>query len=230
MFAGFSEETIQFFLGLRFHNQKSFFEENREAFQAYVQAPFYALIEDLSPVMAKIDPGMELRPYKCLARIYRDTRFSKDKSPYRDHLWVLLRRAAEPRDQGLTYWFELSPEWVNWGMGFWSENRPVMDLMRRRMAAHPQSFMALIDGCQLEKRHLELSGTSFKRMEAPPGIPDRLKPWYLSKEFFIHRTDADMRWIYSPSLVKRVAGDFKALAPLYRTLRGYQDDLAAAAE
>ena len=65
--------------------------------------------------MQRIDPQMEIRPHKCLARIRRDTRFTKDKSPYRDHLWLLFRRAAEPREQSLNFWFELGPQ--NYGLG-----------------------------------------------------------------------------------------------------------------
>ena len=54
MFTGFPEETIQFFLDIRFHNSISYFEENRERFRQDVQAPFYAFIEELAPAMRKI--------------------------------------------------------------------------------------------------------------------------------------------------------------------------------
>ena len=72
MFTGFPEETLQFFLDIRFHNSISYFEEHRERFRQDVQAPFYAFIEELAPKLRTIDPQMELRPYKCLARIRRE--------------------------------------------------------------------------------------------------------------------------------------------------------------
>ena len=56
-----------------------------------VKAPFEAFIQELAPAMLSIDPQMELRPYRCMARLRRDVRFTKDKSPFRDHLWVLFR-------------------------------------------------------------------------------------------------------------------------------------------
>lgn len=121
MFTGFPEETLRFFLDLRFHNSIGYFEEHRDDFRRDVQEPFYEFINDLAPRMQKIDPQMEIRPYKCLARIRRDTRFTKDKSPFRDHLWLLFRRAAEPREQSLNFWFELGPDGVGWGMGFWGK-------------------------------------------------------------------------------------------------------------
>ena len=98
MFTGFPEETMQFFLDIRFHNDKAYFAEHKARYERDVKAVFHAFIEDLAPEMQKIDPLMEIRPYKCLARIHRDTRFSKDKSPFRDHLWLCFRRAAEPRE------------------------------------------------------------------------------------------------------------------------------------
>lgn len=228
MFTGFPAETIEFFLNLRFHNQTSFFEANREAYVTDVQAPFYAFIEAMAPTMAKIDPSIELRPYKCLARIRRDTRFTKDKSPYRDHLWLLFRKAGQPRQQSLMYWFELGPDALNWGMGFWSENRPVMDMMRRQMAAKPKGFLALIDDCQLPEHNLCLGGTSHKRIVVPDTIPERLRPWYTIKEMYIQRINIDPQWMYSPDLVSRVAKDFLTVAPLYRTFRGIMDDLDSA--
>ena len=99
MFTGFTDETIQFFLDLRFHNYTEFFHEQHDRYIETVQRPFYELISDLAPVALKIDPSMEVRPHKCLSRIHRDTRFSKDKSPYRDHLWFLFRQAGIPREK-----------------------------------------------------------------------------------------------------------------------------------
>ena len=83
MFTGFTEETIQFFLDLKFHNNTTFFHEQHERYVECVQHVFYSMIDDLAPAMRKIDPLMEVRPHKCLSRIHRDTRFSRDKSPYR---------------------------------------------------------------------------------------------------------------------------------------------------
>ena len=105
MFNGFTEETIQYFLDLKFHNNTDFFHASHDRYVEDVQHVFYSMIEELAPHMLKIDPAMEVRPHKCLSRIHRDTRFSRDKSPYRDHLWFLFRRAGEPREKSLFYYF-----------------------------------------------------------------------------------------------------------------------------
>ena len=225
MFTGFTDETIQFFLDLKFHNNTAFFHQEHERYVECVQQPFYEMISDLGQDMLKIDPGMEIRPHKCLSRIHRDTRFSRDKSPYRDHLWYLFRHAAEPREKSLFYYFELGPDRLSWGMGFWDENREALDLFRKRMRANPDGTLALLDDLDLGRRKLILNGSIHKKMEVPPEISDRLKRWYLAKDFYIGKIMPDYRMIYSEKILKEVRKDFITLGPLYRLLRGYVDEI-----
>ena len=225
MFTGFTDETVQFLMDLKFHNSTEFFHAHHDRYVESVQKPFYEFIEALAPDMLKIDPAMEVRPHKCLSRIHRDTRFSKDKSPYRDHHWLLFRRAAEPREQSLNYFFEFGPDRLNWGMGVWGENRELFDLFRKRMRANPEGTTALLDDMNLSRRRLALTGTAYKRMEIPPEIPDRLKPWYCVKEMYVCKEKADYQTAFTDRIVKDVRNDFRAMAPLYRLLRGYADEM-----
>ena len=225
MFAGFSEETIQFFLDLKFHNNTAFFHEQHDRYVKDVQQVFYAMIGDLGDDMLRIDPGMEIRPHKCLSRIHRDTRFSRDKSPYRDHLWFLFRKAGEPRDKALFYYFELGPDRLGWGMGFWGENREALDLFRKRMRSNPDGIISLLNRMNLQERSLFLDGTVHRKMTVPTEIPDQLKRWYLSKEMYIGKHRPDYRMIYSEKILEEVRKDFLTLAPLYRVLRGCADDI-----
>ena len=225
MFTGFTDETIRFFLDLKFHNNSVYFHENHERYVDEVQHVFYDMIDALAPEMLKIDPLMEVRPHKCLSRIHRDTRFSRDKSPYRDHLWFLFRRAGEPREKCLFYYFELGPDRLGWGMGFWDENREALDIFRKRMQANPDGTTALLDSMELPRKKLILGGSVHKKMTVPPEIPERLKRWYLAKDFYIWRENPDYRWIYSDRILKEVRKDFQTMAPLYRLLRGYADEI-----
>lgn len=217
-FHGFGRETIDFFLDLRFHNSKAFMDENRERYLAQVRAPFYALIQALAPQMEAIDPDFELRPAKCLSRINRDTRFSRDKSPYRDHLWIAFRQAGRERDGQLFYWFELAPEHMNWGLGVWGENRPAMDAMRRRMAARPEDFMQFLR--LAAQRNFSLGGAEWKKLAVPDTLPEELKPWYRKKEIYFGKEGVPLWRMSSPDLAEQVGRDFAALAPLYQALRG----------
>ena len=225
MFTGFPEETMQFFLDIRFHNNVTYYNENKERYLRDVQAPFYEFISDMIPYMQEIDPQTEIRPYKCLARLRRDTRFSRDKSPYRDHLWITFRRAAEPREGSINYWFELGPSGTGWGLGFWGENKPVMERFRREIVANPARISGIINSCDLGSHHMILSGSTHKRMAVPDGVPEHLKPWYTAKELYIPQLHPQMKWAGSREIFTHVLTDFQTLAPIYRMLRGMQDEI-----
>ena len=225
MFTGFSDETVQFLMDLKFHNNAAFFHSQHERYVHDVQQPFYEMIDDLAPDMRKIDPMMEIRPYKCLSRIHRDTRFSRDKSPYRDHHWFLFRREAEPREKSLFYFFEFGPDRLNWGMGIWGENRELMDMFRKKMISYPDYILALMDDMNLKKKELFLGGTYYKRMDIPSAIPEGLKRWYVSREMYVGRNNPPLQWAFSDRVLKETRKDFLTLAPLYQLLRGCLDNL-----
>ena len=225
MFTGFPEETIRFFLDLRFHNNAQFFHEQHDRYVAAVQQPFYAFIEELAPYMADIDPQMEQRPYKVLSHIHRDTRFSRDKSPYRDHLWLSFRRAAESRDGSVNYWFELGPDTLGWGMGTWGENKALNERLQRQIIADPKRIASIVDRCDLPGNHMMVTGSFHKRITVPEGLPQRLVPWYTMREIYIPQTRIDRSWIYSRRIFDEVRRDFEVTAPLYHLLRGTMDEM-----
>ena len=224
MFTGFPEETITYFLNLRLNNYISFFNETKEVFERDVRVPFFHFIETLAPAMTQIDPAMEVRPAKCLARIRRDMRFTKDKTPFRDHLWLLFRRGGEPRDISVMYWFELSPENLDWGLGFWGENKPAMNALRHKILTDADRIIRMITSVGLQDRALALSGPDWKRMEVPDDVPDTLKPWYIKKQLYLSKQNMTVRHASSPHLVSLVKEDFTALAPIYRLLRACADE------
>ena len=224
MFNGFPEETVRFFLNLRLHNEHSFFKAHETEYRQNVKEPFYAFIEAMAPAISQISDDMELRPGKCLARIHRDTRFSKDKTPFRDHLWVLFRRSAEPRDTSVMYWFELSPDYVDWGLGFWGANRPAMDAFRRRLEHQPNHVLSILEKCRLPGDGLEIFGDCYQRMKVPEAVPEALHSYYPRKSLYIKKVEAPFRVAYQKQLVELVSQDFLRLKPLYELLRESADE------
>ncbi len=224
MFSGFPEETIRFFLELRFHNDQSFFKAHEQEYQTYVKEPFYAFIEAMAPTVSQIADDIELRPNKCLARIHRDTRFSKDKTPFRDHMWLLFRRSGEPRDTSAMYWFEISPEAVEWGLGFWGDNKPAMNALRRRMEHQPSTVLSALEASRLPDEGLMLYGDTYARMKPPDGLHAELLPYYSRKSLYIKRINVPMKEIYRKGIVKRVAEDILRLKPMYELLRSAADE------
>lgn len=218
MSAIFTRNMLDFMLDLRFNNNKAFMSENKTRYDTVMRNPYYRLIELLTPTALEIDPGMEVRPNKCLSRIYRDTRFSNNKLPYRDHHWLAFRHQAEPRDQAVMLWFEIRLDEVSWGLGFWGGNLKAMDVLRRQMVSKPDHLLSILP--ILNQHDFVLEGSVYKRKQAPDKLPEALVPWYIRRDVYLVKQNINPDWVFEPGLENRLARDFLALKPFYQMLRG----------
>src|SRR5690349_13436306 len=79
------EDTIEFFRELELNNNREWFEKNKKRYESSVKKPMEALAEQLIDAMRALDPEITMTPKQALFRIHRDIRFSKDKTPYKNH-------------------------------------------------------------------------------------------------------------------------------------------------
>lgn len=208
-------------LDLRFNNNREFMTAHREEYQQKMRDPHYQLIEALTPLMLQIDPQMEVRPSRVLSRIFRDTRFTRDKSPYRDHHWLAFRHMGEPRERAVLLWFEVTIEHVRWGVGFWGENRGAMDIFRRRLLSHPDDWLGLVRSVKQDQ--FVISGDRYRRMSIPADIHPQARDYYPLKDIYLVRQNAPYDWVFTPKLYDELLKDFEALSPFYRLMRGYYE-------
>ncbi|MDO5022637.1 MAG: DUF2461 domain-containing protein [Eubacteriales bacterium] len=216
MFTGFTDKTLEFMLNIRFNNNKEFMHSNKDDYITHMRTPFYELIDVLAPTMQKIDPDMEIRPNKCLSRLHRDTRFSKDKSTYRDHHWIAFRRRNFQKEKVPMFWMELRVESLSWGLGFWGPNRNAMELIRKHIIEKPEVFFTY--NKLINKNNFALKGDKYKRSKAPESLPKELLPWYDSKELLICRQNINQEIAFSPKLADVLAKEYLALAPIYNMM------------
>ena len=118
-FNGFSTDTLDFLRNLRANNHKVWFEDHKQDYQNYVLRPLQDLVTDLSSFMLTIDPLLETRPGvdKTISRIYRATRFSKDKSPYKSTIWITFKQPNRNWKDAPVYFLEICPDAYRFGMG-----------------------------------------------------------------------------------------------------------------
>ena len=214
-FQGYSEDIRAFFMALRFNNNREFFAQNRDWYLRDVRAPSLDLAQALCGVIERIDPEMETRPQRVLARINRDTRFSRDKSPYRDHVWLSFRRPCEEKGKTPGFYLEIGAEDVSFGMGFYALNRPLMNALRRRMRLAPEEPAAI---CAALAGELTLYGGAYRRLAVPEELPKILRPLYVRKAFYFEKT-LPFSHAKSPALAREIGEGFLRLAPLYAYVR-----------
>ena len=212
MFKGFTDKTFEFFMALRFNNNREFFYENHDWYMESVRKPLIALAAELGEEIEKIDENLERRPERNVSRINRDLRFSKDKSPYRDWMWLSFHD-IDNRYTSVGFYVDISAEHVGWGMGFYDENRALMDAHRKRLAAHPEEFDRLLKAlCTDFTPNLRV----FKRMQVPEQLPESVRNWYPLRSFDLSCVTRDIELMTSPALADVIKHGFDQLSGIYR--------------
>jgi len=216
---------IDFFLSLRFNNNRDFFERNRGQYERFVKEPLIAIAEALGPTMTEIDPQFDARPARVVSRIRRDTRFSHNKDPYRDRMWLSWRFTGEATVDAMGFYWEVSPEAMHWGFGYYAQNKQTTDRVRRRIIAKPREIIDLFANCGVPERFL-LQGDAYRRLAVPPEVPEELRELYVKKGFYFQNAVGaqDFDALFSGAIVERLREDFLSVAPLYDWMRGRQMD------
>jgi len=217
-FQGLSQETYRFFWELAFHNNAAFFNENRERYKTVVQQPMQALVQELAPLMQQIDPEFDLRPSAVISRIRRDTRYTRDKTPYRDHVFFAFKHKGKTTGESFVIYAEFEREQYGYGMGMYFSQPAIMREMRERILARPSRFLELAEDPAFAQRFM-LQGEDYKRMKMPDA-DQRLQPWLNKKGFSYCYSCKDLKNTMLPSLVDELKQGYTLLKPMYRFLTG----------
>ncbi len=216
MFQGFPQSGLEFFMAIRFNNNRPFFLENRAWYEDGVRTPARLLAAELAETVRSIDPALETRPEKVVSRINRDVRFSNDKSPYRDYIWLAFRRPGAERKTTMGMYFDISDNGASYGMGFYDENRPLMNALRRRILTEPEKVQEMTSSA-LDQ--FTLHANALRRMAIPDQVPEELKGWYTLKGFYVEKEIRDYDLIRSAGLAGEIQTGFLHLKPLYQYIQ-----------
>jgi len=223
-------EFFSFLVENRLHDSKSWFESHREDYNRLVLEPLRGLAAEMAPIMLTIDPQLIVQPAvgKTISRIFRDTRFSRDKSAFREHMWISFNRGKPERFQPVPeLYFDLGPEGYSYGCGWYSPGAELMDALRKLVLEGDAVAKKAVRAAARQDR-FQLEGKEYKRPkhpDAPPGI----YPWVNRKELYLSCYGSDPAFLYAPDLGTRVAKDLAALKPVYQLFWKAQDTARAQA-
>jgi uncharacterized protein (TIGR02453 family) len=219
----FNAATLHFLRGLKRNNVRSWFEARRTEYESQVRDPMRRLIEDMDVRLARFAPEITGHPKRSMFRIYRDVRFSKDKSPYKIHAacWFHHRDAdrrvgSEAEGGGAGFYFQIAPGDSFTGGGIWMPARPVLNRIREAIAEDARGFDRVARAPRLLRRFGGLSEEAvLKRM--PRGFAEShpAARWLRYQSFVTGRTLTDAQAI-SPRLPALLERDFEAMLPLVR--------------
>ena len=219
-FQGLTPDAYKFFWEIALRNEKSVFEKNRARYIREVKDPMVALCMALNATALEIDPGLDTRPSAVVSRIRRDTRFSKDKTPYRDNMFLSYKHHGMRTGESFVLYAEFEREAYGYGMGMYCPGPQYMAEVRARILARPATFLSLANDPAVRGK-FELRGDEYKRPRCPDA-PQELSPWLNKKNISYCFSSPDLARTMQPALVDEIIEGWQALKPLYRFIQGVE--------
>ncbi len=218
-FEGFDDRFFGFFHGLSANNNREWFQEHKHLYEEGVVAPLLAFIEAMGPKLAAISPQFLAIPRKTggsMFRIYRDTRFSKNKTPYKTHAAAQFRHQLGKDVHAPGFYVHADPTDVFCGLGIWHPESGALAKIRKRIDGHGKEWLQARDHPPFTEKFY-LAGDSLKR--APKGYPaDHPLLDDLKRKDFMALRKYPSEMLRSPDLVDVLGEDFKAGTPLLQFL------------
>jgi uncharacterized protein (TIGR02453 family) len=223
-FAGFEPDAIQFLLDLAANNDRAWFQPRKAEFDRLLKEPMESLVAELSDRFRSQGIPLEADPRRAVFRIYRDTRFSKDKSPYKTNIGALIPWVDDgggPTDEsrhGIGAYLHFKPSSSFAGGGMYMPDRNRLDAFRRAIVDDPDAVRSAIEDPAFVATFGGVnSHESLKRV--PPGYPadHPLADLLRAKDVTFGRELSNDEFL-SPSLAETLAHAFASAVPVLRFL------------
>jgi uncharacterized protein (TIGR02453 family) len=228
-FTGFRPEAIQFLADLAQNNDRAWFQPRKADYERLLKEPMEQLCEALAQKFAARGVPLRADPKRSPFRIYRDTRFSADKSPYKSHVaasfpWIgdatpgTSAGGSDDHPHGAGGYFHFQPGEMSIGGGMWMPEKAKLDAFRQIVLNDPDRVRNALEAPGFTKWFGDAhSHETFKRV--PPGYPadHPLADLFRWKDVIFGRnlSDADVE---SPDLPDLMADGFAAALPVFRFL------------
>jgi uncharacterized protein (TIGR02453 family) len=212
-FPGFSPDALAFLRALKRNNRREWFKPRQEKHDTLIKAPMLELVDALNHELANFAPDYITPAPKAVYRIYRDTRFAKDKTPYKTHIAAIFPRHSAVKREGAVFYFHFSPTELLVFGGVYSPDRNELLAYRNLLQEQHEEFQAILSDKQLKRLTGGLQGAQLTRM--PKGFSEdhpaeallRHKQWYLE-------CSLDLKLVTSPKMVAEIAKRFAAMTPM----------------
>jgi uncharacterized protein (TIGR02453 family) len=228
-FTGFSRKTVSFFKELKANNDKAWFDEHRQTYDEHVLAPSRLFVEAMGRALKSIAKGINADPRvnQSLFRINRDTRFSKDKTPYKTHMGIWFWEGPGKRMDCSGFYFHLEPPQIMFAAGLYCFPDHLKPLYREA-AADPKTGASLRRAVnQVSQAGYEIGVPQYKRV--PRGYDPEHKNADLLKfgGLIAMQENKTPPEFFKPELVDLCLEHYKAMKPIHSWLLKLTQQAAA---
>jgi uncharacterized protein (TIGR02453 family) len=213
----FTAKTLSFLRALKRNNDREWFRARKEQYEQHVRGPMVALLERLAGDLRTFAPELACDPKASLYRIYRDTRFSEDKSPLKTHVAAHFPLRGVPRGTGAGLYFEIAPEWVWMGGGLYMPTSSDLRRIRAHIADTHPALHRLVNARPFTRMMGAMTGEQLTRV--PRGFRgDHPAADYLRYKRFLAGREREAAFATSPRFYNELVATFRATAPLVQFL------------
>ena len=216
-FAGFSDETFRFLRALARNNRRDWFLDRKHLYEERVRAPMEALVGDLGDRLRIIAPEFIAHPKTSIYRIYRDTRFTADKSPYKSHIAAVFPSRDTGKHRGAGFYVHVSAGEIFAGGGLYRPEARDLQAVRSKLSTDHRRFRRLIRAPRFRRMFGELQGEQLRKV--PRGFsPDHPAADLLRYTQFLAGRTLSPETAKSPEFLDATLDTFRALLPICRFL------------
>ncbi len=208
----FTPHTLKFLRALKRNNDREWFKARKDEYERHVRAPMLEVIERLATDFKRIAPELIASPKASLYRIYRDTRFSEDKTPLKTHAAAVFPWRGLARHEGAGLYFEIAPGWVWIGGGMYAPQPPQLLQVREHIAATWPEIRQIANRKSF-RAVTTLDGETLSRV--PRGFAaDHPAAEYLKHRQFLAGRELSADFACSSDFYPTLLTTFKAIVPL----------------
>ena len=209
--------SLAFLRALKRNNRREWFQPRKEQFDADVREPMLAIVERLADDLRSIAPEIVVDPKTAIYRIYRDTRFSENKTPYKTHVAAVFPWRGLAKHEGAGLYFHVSPDEVWMGGGMYSPQTAQLQAVREHIAGNVRRMRVIVESPGFRRHVGELEGERLQRV--PHGFPkDHAAAEYLKYRQFLAGRELPPAWACNPKFYSTLITVFRQVAPLARFL------------
>lgn len=183
----FTKDFIMFFKELAENNNREWFNENKERYEKFVKEPFLNLVSEVITRISFDNPAITLEPKDAIFRIYRDTRFSKDKTPYKLHASAAISSIGRSAINDPGFYFELSHKGIDFYCGMYRVDNHGLAQIRNYISKNMRQFENLLKGKKFKDLFGgKILGEKSKRLPKEFLEAAQKQPLIYNTEFYIH--------------------------------------------
>lgn len=208
----FTKEFTAFFKELEKHNYKEWFDENRKRYHQFVKEPFDQLIKDLLFEVEKLDPAIQIPYNKCIFRINRDIRFSKDKTPYKTTRSAFISRFGTKNKAFPGMYFEINSNELRIYGGVYMLDSKQVQRIREEILDYHDDFTKVVKDKKFMKLFGEVQGEKAKRLNKEFQDLAATEDLLYNKNWYVYRK-LPLETIYQEDLLKILVENYKVLTP-----------------